>query len=72
MADSTTAQTKSTDTDTFSIRDDLVSSTSIAVTIAIQNLVSSALTYTQVSLENFAIRTFTASYSIIDHCSRTN
>ena len=72
LADSTTAQTKSTDTDTFSIRDDLVSSTSIAVTIAIQNLVSSALTYTQVSLENFAIRTFTASYSIIDHCSRTN
>jgi hypothetical protein len=68
-ADSTSVLGVSSSTDALTVRDNLVGTTTVAVTVGVQQLVSLALAGAEVALEGLAGRTGAAIVTVVDHGS---
>lgn len=66
LADSTAAQSVSSDAHALAVGDHLVGSTGVAVSIGVKNLVTSALAGTHGSLQHFAGRALASAQTVVD------
>jgi hypothetical protein len=72
LANSAAAHGVSSDANAFVVGDDLVSTTGVAVSVLVEDLVNSALAHTNAALKNSTRRASAATSSIVDQSFRTN